>query len=1168
MPLGQIVKRSESESKTELQLIVDAVVEGVCGVDAEGHATFCNDALLKMTGYRRGEIVGKSIHELLHHSRPDGTRYPAEECPFHKAVVANQPARILGEFLWRKDGSRFPTDQSVRPLQRPSGGTFHVLTVKDNTEIQEAKDVLRRSEEKFRRILASAPDVAWTSDRHGRTIYISPKAESVLGYTTKEIYAGGTHLWLSQIHAEDFGRVNRSYAALFEKQGAFDEEYRIRRKDGAWIWVHDRASGTHEENGVLYADGFLCDITRRKQAETELHSQTAFLEAQANSTIDGILVVDRCGKRLMQNQRLGELFNIPADSIADTDDGKMLKYVASIIKDPESFMTKVNHLYKHPDETSRDELELKNGTFLDRYSAPVVDKNGVYYGRIWTFRDITERKQDADELQQLSLAVEQSPVSVVITDPQGNISYVNRKFTECTGYSREEVVGKNPRILNAGRASPELYRNLWSTITHGRVWHGEFCNKKKNGEIYWDAATVTPITDRKGIITHFLAVKEDITERRRAEKELYESRQMLQSILDAIPQRVFWKDRNSIYLGCNRAFATDARLDAPSAIVGKSDVDLAWTGVAELYRADDQLVMEQESAKLNFHEHQTRPDGSVLWLQTNKLPLRDRDGKVTGVIGTYEDVTERKEADQKVRELLDSIPEAVYGIDTQGKCTFCNPSCLQLVGYQESADLLGRDMHALIHHSLPDGTPYAVEKCHIYEAFRRGQGTHIDNEVLWRRDGTSFSAEYWSHPIHRGGKLVGAVVTFVNITERRRAEKELRLTKSSLESASDAVFWMDPRGRVVYANEAACRSLERSREELFSLSIPDIDPLCPKEAWTAFWKEIKTQGAMTFETHHQTKPGRRFPVEVTANYIEFDGQEYSFAFVRNLTERRALESQLRQAQKLEGIGQLAAGIAHEINTPTQFVTDNLTFLRDSWKSSHELLERYRDAIRNNAETLPPGVAAALQEAEQSCDLDFIASEAPRAIDQSLDGACRVAKIVRAMKEFSHPDSAEKTATNLNKAIESTITVARNEWKYVSEIVIEFDETLPPVVCYPGDINQVALNLIVNAAHSIKEKIKDGEKGRITVGTRTRGEFVEISVKDTGNGIPEAIQSRVFDPFFTTKEVGKGTGQGLALAYTVVVKKHGGKIWFESQIGQGTTFFITLPIRLADSSKEH
>ena len=166
--------------------------------------------------------------------------------------------------------------------------------------------------------------------------------EALLGYSKQEICSGGTQLWLGRIHPEDFGRVNAAYAALFEKRAIFDEEYRIRRKDGVWIWVQDRATGTHEENGTLCAHGFLSDITRRKQAEEALHSQTAFLEAQANSTIDGFLVVDRNGQRLMQNQRLSQLFSIPAEMLADKDDQNMLKYVVTLLKDPETFLARVN----------------------------------------------------------------------------------------------------------------------------------------------------------------------------------------------------------------------------------------------------------------------------------------------------------------------------------------------------------------------------------------------------------------------------------------------------------------------------------------------------------------------------------------------------------------------------------------------------------------------------------------------------------------------------------------------------------------------------------------------------------------------------------------------------------------------------------------------------------
>jgi signal transduction histidine kinase len=202
-----------------------------------------------------------------------------------------------------------------------------------------------------------------------------------------------------------------------------------------------------------------------------------------------------------------------------------------------------------------------------------------------------------------------------------------------------------------------------------------------------------------------------------------------------------------------------------------------------------------------------------------------------------------------------------------------------------------------------------------------------------------------------------------------------------------------------------------------------------------------------------------------------------------------------------------------------------------------------------------------KKALEEADLDYLSLEVPKAIEQSLDGISRVTEIVRAMKEFSHPGGEDKVATDINRAIQSTITVARNEWKYVSEVVTDFDPQLPTVICFPGEFNQVILNLITNAAHAILDKLgpSPDEKGRIIISTRRDGDWVEIRVSDTGSGIPENIQERVFDPFFTTKETGIGTGQGLAIAHAVIVDKHGGSIDFETEPGEGTTFVIRLPI---------
>jgi len=276
-----------------------------------------------------------------------------------------------------------------------------------------------------------------------------------------------------------------------------------------------------------------------------------------------------------------------------------------------------------------------------------------------------------------------------------------------------------------------------------------------------------------------------------------------------------------------------------------------------------------------------------------------------------------------------------------------------------------------------------------------------------------------------------------------------------------------------------------------------------------------------------------------------------------------LQSQLAQAQKLESIGQLAAGIAHEINTPTQFIGDNTRFLQDAFGDLRGLLVKYAQlAEAGRTGSVTPEILADVDAAAKEVDLDYLNEQVPLAIAQALEGVGRVANIVRAMKDFSHPGGEGMEVVDLNRAIESTITVARNEWKYVAEMVTDFDPALPFVVCQIGDFNQVILNIVINAAHAIAGVVGDGAagKGTITVSTRRDGDWAEIRIRDTGTGIAPEHRSKVFDHFFTTKEVGRGTGQGLAIAHAVIAEKHGGTITFETETGKGTTFVIRLPIQ--------
>jgi signal transduction histidine kinase len=395
--------------------------------------------------------------------------------------------------------------------------------------------------------------------------------------------------------------------------------------------------------------------------------------------------------------------------------------------------------------------------------------------------------------------------------------------------------------------------------------------------------------------------------------------------------------------------------------------------------------------------------------------------------------------------------------------------------------------------------------------------------------------------------------------DRARHESEIFIT-----CVPSILIGTDSLGRITRWNTSASHvfALPRTVVEgkpIYDCGIPWLNRDLKQEisAWA------KLEQAQRLEDFTIKKSTELRILGLTVNPVKFDRDSAAEFLITgaDITERRVMERDLRQGQKLEAIGQLAAGIAHEINTPVQYSRDNVLFVQQSWQSIDELLSLARlitmEMVINGSRP------RSVEEFDSLCaevDLDFLQKDVPAALAQSLEGMERVAKIVRAMKEFSHPGSTEKVPLDINRSIESTISVARHEWKYVADVTTDFDESLPRVSCYAGEFNQVILNLLVNAAHAVSDVIKDvpQSKGTIAFKTRKAESWVEIQIQDTGKGIPDEISNKVFEPFFTTKEVGKGTGQGLAIAHSVIVKKHAGKIWFESVEGKGTTFFIRLP----------
>ncbi len=403
------------------------------------------------------------------------------------------------------------------------------------------------------------------------------------------------------------------------------------------------------------------------------------------------------------------------------------------------------------------------------------------------------------------------------------------------------------------------------------------------------------------------------------------------------------------------------------------------------------------------------------------------------------------------------------------------------------------------------------------------------------------------------------------IAERCWAETELEsvLTQNAqvLASISSILIGVDTDGIVTTWNRAACAAFSLRASEVLGEQFADCGI---RWNWGHIRAAVKTCEeercpVRLDDVSYLTSDGKERFLGITLNPIcHHSAEPQGFLLLAaDITQRRILESQLATAQKLESIGQLAAGVAHEINTPVQYIGDNLRFLQEAYQSSHRVMLTYQGAFKQ----LDPQTQAALQQVEEDADANYFAEEIPHAIRQAVESIDRVTHIVRAMKDFSHPGTTDKVPTDMNRALQSTLTVARNEWKYIADLATDFDPDLPLVFCLPAELNQVYLNMIVNAAHAIGDVLggDSGAKGTLTVSTRCDGEWVEVSIGDTGSGMTEEVKARIFDPFFTTKPVGRGTGQGLSICHNVIIEKHGGSIAVDTAPGRGTTFTIRLPI---------
>jgi PAS domain S-box-containing protein len=506
----------------------------------------------------------------------------------------------------------------------------------------------------------------------------------------------------------------------------------------------------------------------------------------------------------------------------------------------------------------------------------------------------------------------------------------------------------------------------------------------------------------------------------------------------------------------------------------------------------------------------------------------------------------------------------VYQSTLDGELLDCNDALARILGYGSRAELMQRRANDL--YSAPEQRLEWVRRLQADKTLANFecQLETKDGEPIWVLE----SATLVETP-DRPAVVEG---TIIDITWRKQAEEQVaEMTATLLANVERYRLLVESTSAVPWEMDGETLLLRYISPQAATLFGLDVQPGDPDG-----WSVVHPDDVERVRAQFATLAAAPSPSGLDIGYRIVTGDK-SIAHVRSIvaahteeagvilrgitldvTQQRLLEMELQQAQKLESVGRLAAGVAHEINTPVQFVNDSVHFVRTGMQDLQPFLAASRALMTVDPASLASAQSAAA-EAEREADLEYLLEHMPKALDRSLEGLERVATIVRSMKEFAHPDQSHMSAVDINRAIQSTLTVASNEYKYVADVVLDL-QPLPVVTCHGGEVNQAVLNIIVNAAHAIEDRSKStGVRGRISVSTRHEDDTVVIDIADTGGGIPETVQSRIFDPFFTTKAVGRGTGQGLAIARSVIVDKHGGELTFDTKPGVGTTFHLRLPV---------
>ena len=1107
---------------------IDALTAHLCVLDSSGTILAINRAWERFAAANpppaRKVNVGDNYLEVC---RAATGAEAAEAATFQDgllAVLRNE--QTLFEFEYP---CHAPFEQRwflARVTRFPEEGPVRVVVAHENITARKLADLaLRESAEHHRTLLHTAMDGFWMVDLEGRLEEVNETYCRMSGYTEAELLT----MRVTDLEAVTDLEVIAARIQNLVTRGEDRFETQHRRKDGS-VFDVELSVQYHLASGRMVA--FLRDVTTRKQAELALRESEDRYRMLVEDSPDAIgiyqddklVFCNRAGARLLGAHHSDELIGRESKQVIHSDD---LAVAGDRVR-----RRLAGELNVYPAEVRYVRLD---GTTVqvEVSAAPVIYRGEP--GLQFIARDISARKLAETALREsearFRTLFEVSPVAIALQGADGKVIQANTSYQRMLGYSEAELqqLGvkqiTHPEDVAEGR---RLYLEIVAAIRDHYQREKRYC--RKDGQVIWAVSSVSAIRSSDGKLRFLISTVEDITARRQAEKVTRE----LASIVEHSADGVVGQTADGIITTWNRSAELIYGYPAAEVLGQPLSLLLPPDQAGDLERAGQRL--REGSRVEEFETTGRRKDGKLISVAMTLSPIRNEAGKLTAASTIVRDISARRLAEEHLTNLhqqneliLLSAAEGIMGLDLQGHHTFVNPSAASMLGYTVE-ELLGRHSHSLWHHTKPDGSPYPESECPILDTCQNGALHRVSSEVFWRNDGTSFPVEYAARPIYEQGRVAGAVVSFTDITARRRAEALIRLESAALEAAANAIIITDSAGQIEWVNGAFTTLTGYSLEEAVGQNPRLVKSgKQSREFYRNLWATILAGKVWQGELINRRKNGELYHEDVTITPLRNEQGRIShfIAVKQDITARKKLEEQYQQSQKMEAFGQLAGGVAHDFN--------NLL-----------------GVMLGNAELMQLGI---LNEKQRE------------ALQEILDNGERASSLTQQLLSFSRRGVHHARPLDLNEIVSG---INKMLHRVIGEDIVLETHLLAggaPVKADSSGIELVLLNLVVNS----RAAMPDGGQLDISI-TRINldaastkhlaarpGDFIRLSVRDSGSGIAPEHLPRIFEPFFTTKEVGKGTGLGLATVHGII-EQHEGWIEVESELGKGTTFHLYLPRR--------